>query len=825
MATLLKLQISGIRSFGPFEEHIQQISFDTPVTLLVGQNGCGKTTILEAIKFACTGDLPTGTSRGQGFVHDPKISERTETRGQIRLKLSDVKGDTYTINRAVKLQQKANSMSFSSMDSAVSLVRATGEKEQFSSRCIDTDKYCAHVLQVSPCIFNNVLFCHQENSSWPLDESKKVKEKFDEIFDSKKYNKCYELLSKTLKTKVDKLKLDKYELGIKKEKKIDVSRKRKKLEEKKLQCDSIKKDTNQKTEDLKPHMTRLHEIEQLEINLGTLQKELTSKETEKKGLVQQQQMLIEGISDLFEGTNEELQSEISLFEQKQREKEVVIETLEDKKTEIEKKENTTNGDIQKLQIKLGQFREEKKHYELKLNEQSSLFEKSKVCFEMGDAITWNNPENSERAIDELKSKLVEVDENLEISIKTKRKTEMELQEKIDKIREALATTKEKVNSNIHEIRKTDEKILQITNEIEEMDVTNNKLLEINRKMEELTQTLDNLQNSFNIKESESEIINTNTEIGEMERKLVELEALYKVLQENYIIDEKSSAEEQTVVKKKMESNKIRNKHVNNFKQLFNGDIPTDNVGKKVQIMLNSGEKEIKRINTEVTSLQKQVTKLETQIQHQNQDIKRYEDELNSKKSEMNLVCKDEEFATVLKETFERKEKLQKKKGEYSSAKIMYEKFIEEFEEEKACPLCSTDFSDKRTLVKGVIEKLRKTIDTIPAKLLETEKKLRREEDSFNKLQQLKPVSENIEILSNMKLPLLYEQLESSNEELKQLTSRLCKLNADLEIPTKNMDVCRKVIADATLLDQYHSDVEVCEEKIRKLKTKSEMLKH
>ena len=41
MAVIEKMAICGIRSYNPNEHSI--IEFQTPLTLLVGQNGCGKT--------------------------------------------------------------------------------------------------------------------------------------------------------------------------------------------------------------------------------------------------------------------------------------------------------------------------------------------------------------------------------------------------------------------------------------------------------------------------------------------------------------------------------------------------------------------------------------------------------------------------------------------------------------------------------------------------------------------------------------------------------------------------------------------------------------
>jgi len=73
MSKIEKLLIRGIRSFNPdvyAEDNV--ITFLTPLTLIVGPNGSGKTTIIECLKYATTGDLPPN-SKGGAFIHDPKV--------------------------------------------------------------------------------------------------------------------------------------------------------------------------------------------------------------------------------------------------------------------------------------------------------------------------------------------------------------------------------------------------------------------------------------------------------------------------------------------------------------------------------------------------------------------------------------------------------------------------------------------------------------------------------------------------------------------------------------------------------------------------------
>lgn len=89
MSTISKLSIRGIRSFGTDQEDEQvsflnvnnffgnftifsfsqkSLTFSSPLTLIVGENGCGKTTIIECLKYNLTGEMPPGSDKGKTFV-------------------------------------------------------------------------------------------------------------------------------------------------------------------------------------------------------------------------------------------------------------------------------------------------------------------------------------------------------------------------------------------------------------------------------------------------------------------------------------------------------------------------------------------------------------------------------------------------------------------------------------------------------------------------------------------------------------------------------------------------------------------------------------
>ena len=96
MVGLDRLVIRGIRSFD--DKSIQKIDFYSPVTVIVGHNGSGKTTIIECLKYATTGDQPPNT-RGGSFIHDPKLSNEQEVKALVMLNFYAANGFHFEASR------------------------------------------------------------------------------------------------------------------------------------------------------------------------------------------------------------------------------------------------------------------------------------------------------------------------------------------------------------------------------------------------------------------------------------------------------------------------------------------------------------------------------------------------------------------------------------------------------------------------------------------------------------------------------------------------------------------------------------------------------
>lgn len=119
MPTPSELAIRGVRSFD--DKSINIIEFFTPLTVIVGYNGSGKTTIIECLKYATTGDMPPNT-KGGAFVHDPKMAAANEVKAQVRLRFFSTNKTRMNCVRNLQVSvKKAGSLTLKTLEGLLSI--------------------------------------------------------------------------------------------------------------------------------------------------------------------------------------------------------------------------------------------------------------------------------------------------------------------------------------------------------------------------------------------------------------------------------------------------------------------------------------------------------------------------------------------------------------------------------------------------------------------------------------------------------------------------------------------------------------------------------
>lgn len=141
-------------------------------------------------------------------MNDVKVSNLKEVKGQVKLQIRKNNQEVVTISRSMKVSQnKANTLKFETQDSTISFIKDGKKVESISKRVEETNEFVCEAIGVSKAVLNNVIFCHQEDANWPLDESKKLKEKFDAIFGTTEYDNAIDKIISSRKLLTAKQKL------------------------------------------------------------------------------------------------------------------------------------------------------------------------------------------------------------------------------------------------------------------------------------------------------------------------------------------------------------------------------------------------------------------------------------------------------------------------------------------------------------------------------------------------------------------------------------------------------------------------------------------
>ena len=162
-------------------------------------------TIIECLKYATTGDLPPN-SKGGAFIHDPKVwlawhnsvtktlmmlqlCGEKEVLAQVKLSFKATSGARMVATRSLQLIVKKTARQQKTLEGQLLMIK-DGERTAISSRVAELDQIMPQYLGVSKAILDSVIFCHQDESLWPMSEPSVLKKKFDEIFEALKYTKA-----------------------------------------------------------------------------------------------------------------------------------------------------------------------------------------------------------------------------------------------------------------------------------------------------------------------------------------------------------------------------------------------------------------------------------------------------------------------------------------------------------------------------------------------------------------------------------------------------------------------------------------------------------
>ncbi|KAF9077821.1 hypothetical protein BDP27DRAFT_1413505 [Rhodocollybia butyracea] len=292
---------------------------------------------------------PAPNTRGGAFVHDPKMANEKEVKAQCDAK-------------------KAGGLTMKTLESILSVddgSEKNGKRGTISTKCAEMDTEIPALLGVSKAVLENVIFCHQEDSYWPLAEPSALK---------KKYTKALDNIKTLRKERIADLKAEKERLQSLQTEKAHADKLRARITElkstihaKEIQYEETKNQYEEQVTSNNKYYEYASRFREIYVKIETLQE----KQKNLKDDLEESRVSVPEIG-LFSGTDEELQQRLERFDENISKQRNTLKDAKRKKEDIEDGLKSSRIENQSILQESARFQSESKQQQQRLQEREQL---------------------------------------------------------------------------------------------------------------------------------------------------------------------------------------------------------------------------------------------------------------------------------------------------------------------------------------------------------------------------------------------------------------------------------------------------------------------
>ncbi|XP_010411373.1 DNA repair protein RAD50 [Corvus cornix cornix] len=815
MSRIEKMSILGVRSFGVEDKDKQIITFFNPLTILVGPNGAGKTTIIECLKYISTGDFPPGT-KGKTFVHDPKVANETDVRAQIRLQFRDVNGELVAVQRSMVCTQKGKTPEFKTLESVITRTKH-GEKVSLSSKCAEIDREMISALGVSKSVLNNVIFCHQEESNWPLSEGKALKQKFDEIFSATRYIKALEALRQVRLKQSLKVKECQTELKYLKQNKEKAQEIQDHLSNREAQLAASKENVKSIESQLEPLKSSLAAVEQNLTKVMRLDNDVKALESRKQQMEKDNQDLQQKMEEVFQGTDEQLRDRYQNHQRIVKEKE---KRLLDCKRDLDratKECQRFNSEKSELLIERGRLQLQADRHQEHIVTRDSLIQSLAAQLELDGferaPFTERHIASFRRLVKERQERDTEAANRMMREFAQK---EAMKQKQVDEIRDKKTGLERTIELKSDIQSKKEAELKNVKCELQQLEGFSDRISELNEEIGKTEHELEKAERNSNVETLEQEVQTLQNEKINLDKALRRLDQEMEHLNIHTTTITQMEMLKKDKAEKEDQIRKVKSRHSEELTSLL-GYFPNK---KQLEDWLHGKNKKINQTRDTLANLNKQLASVEYDKTYASNELKKKEAQLSHHEAELFDVCGSQDFDSDLNNLQDEIEKSSKQRAVLAGATAVYSQFITQLTEENqsCCPVCQRVFQTEAEL-QDVISDLQSKLRLAPDKLKSTESELKRKEKKRDEMMSLKPLRQTVVELQDKEIPDLRNKIQNANRDLTGLRREIEEQESLLQTALSEEEGAKARLQDITLMERYQTDIRDVERKIAQQEAK------
>ncbi|KAJ5769904.1 uncharacterized protein N7511_001955 [Penicillium nucicola] len=683
-----------VRSFD--NTRSETIQFHTPLTLIVGYNGSGKTTIIECLKYATTGDLPPN-SKGGAFIHDPKLCGEKEVLAQVKLSFKSTSGAKMVATRSLQLTVKKTTRQQKTLEGQLLMVK-NGERTAISSRVAELDQIMPQYLGVSKAVLDSVIFCHQDESLWPMSEPSVLKKRFDEIFEAMKYTKAIDNI-KALRKKQNE-ELGKYKIMEQhsKEDKDKADRAEKRSVKLQDEIEALREETQQMSKE----MRRVAELadkawtqsESYAQVLGALEGKRIEVKSVKTTIDNLKRHLVE-----LEESDEWLESTLEQFEMKQIQYQQQEEAEKENYMEIKERIEQTRHRLGLKQAEYGKFENDKANFERQVQRRQNM---------INDIGRGNNIRGIDETMDQaeidafmqkIKRLLREQNQSLDRVKREAQKELREIQDILNEIGQRKSALQESKNSSKRQITANDKEASNYQGKLNAIEVDEGFQATLESNVEDITSNLEKAKERANNASWDQEIQDTNTEIRRLEDESSRLNA--ELIESTKMAGELARLDHLKKESKDRERSlqTMKGAHGDRLQKVIGVDWQPETLERGFQQALDTESKQVSDAERDRDGVSRELEHVEFKLKTAKKTIKQRQKELDECVKELHEAVDAEpsEYPEIVQERQAQYDLARKDADQYAGMGEYLTKCLDAAKRTKLCRTCQRSFKNENEL--------------------------------------------------------------------------------------------------------------------------------
>lgn len=728
---------------------------------------------------------------------------------------------TRSLQLTVKKSGKSTTRTVKALEGQLLMVK-DGERTAISSRVAELNQIMPQYLGISPAILEYVIFCHQEDSMWPMSEPAALKKRFDEIFEALKYTRAIEnikLLQKRQREELGKLKIieehakqdkDKGERAEKRSNEIYEE-----IEQLRAKSQSLEKDiqdAKRRSEEAWDHAARFKNIVS----------ELDGKRIEASAIESNVKELQGHIKEMTD-TDEELKAHLDQYEERvklyDQDRKENVERYNDIAQVIKKNRKS----LEEKQGEVGTHKANKAAYERQLKARETLIKETARRHE----IRGFDLEINDDRVRDFEERINRMAKEHQVALKrTREQKQEELQvvngelNQVNQRKTALEASKKNHKT---QMSKNEPKLSELQEKINEIEIDEGSKATLESLLEDVNKRLNEAKAESAAAKWEEKLSEANGQVRDLDEKKERLdgemvEATRRAgdsAQLDYV--RKSLKEKQT----KLATN--TGAHRQHLSSIIGKNWETSTLEADFNAILNQRSDDLRDAELQRNGTTRELEQVQFKLTTAKNDLSKKRAELNASKDQIDQVMADDEtpedFLEALNTATTNVEIAQRDATSFGNMGKFFKECLTTFKEHDRCQLCYRGFkpndSERSKFQKRLEARIQEATNQNLQEMLEEY------QTDLEKLREAKPSYDTWMRLKSKEIP----ELETSLRELESRRDNLVKV---IEEQDQRVNECQESKRDVdfiskdvnSIVDDYKA-TRAFEEEIKELSLKQE----